>query len=142
MKWEACRKSPGDEKYIICNADEGDPGAYMDRSVLEGDPHTVLEGMLICGYAIGSSEGYIYIRAEYPLAIEKLMMAIKEAEEYGLLGKNILNKDFDFTIKINEGDQEITFNMKLPSGKFDMEARLIDKDGKVYPSYFVYIEKL
>ena len=103
LKWEACRKSPGDEKYIICNADEGDPGAYMDRSVLEGDPHTVLEGMLICAYAIGSNEGYIYIRAEYPLAIEKLRTAIKEAESYGLLGKNVLGKGFDFVIKISEG---------------------------------------
>ncbi len=103
IKWDACRKSPGDEKYIICNADEGDPGAYMDRSVLEGDPHTVLEGMLICAYAIGSNEGYMYVRAEYPLAIEKLKTAIKEAEDYGLLGKNILDKGFNFAIKISEG---------------------------------------
>ena len=102
-KWQFCRSSPGNEKYIICNADEGDPGAFMDRSVLEGDPHSVLEGMLIGAYAIGASEGYIYGRAEYPLAIRRLNIAMKQAEEHGLLGDNILNSGFNFHIKIKEG---------------------------------------
>ena len=103
VKWEFCRKSPGKVKYVICNADEGDPGAFMDRSLLEGDPHAVLEGMLIGAYAIGSSEGYIYIRAEYPLAIEHLKVAIAQMEELGLLGDNILGSDFSFRLKIKQG---------------------------------------
>ena len=103
LKWELCRKSPGTLKYVICNADEGDPGAFMDRSLLEGDPHAVLEGMLIGAYAIGASEGYIYIRAEYPLAIERLKVAITQMEEYGLLGDNILGSDFSFELKIKQG---------------------------------------
>ena len=103
LKWEFCRKSPGTVKYIICNADEGDPGAFMDRSLLEGDPHAVLEGMLIGAYAIGATEGYIYIRAEYPLAIERLNAALRQMTEYGLLGDNILGSNFSFHIKLKEG---------------------------------------
>jgi len=103
QKWEFCRKSPGTLKYVICNADEGDPGAFMNRSLLEGDPHAVLEGILIGAYAIGASEGYIYIRAEYPLAIERLKVAITQMEEYGLLGDNILGSDFSFHLKIKQG---------------------------------------
>ncbi|GAI04243.1 unnamed protein product, partial [marine sediment metagenome] len=103
QKWEFCRNAPGIEKYVICNAEEGDPGAFMDRSLLEGDPHAVLEGMLIGAYAIGATEGYIYILAEYPLAIERLKLALKQMEEYGLLGDNILNSGFNFHIKIKEG---------------------------------------
>ena len=103
VKWEFCRKSPGDVKYIICNADEGDPGAFMNRSLLEGDPHAVLEGMVIGAYAIGAPEAYIYIRAEYPLAIERLIVALKQAEEYGLVGDNILDSGFSLHIKIKEG---------------------------------------
>ncbi|MCD6553147.1 MAG: NADH-quinone oxidoreductase subunit NuoF [Chloroflexi bacterium] len=103
LKWKFTRQSKGDTKYIICNADEGDPGAYMDRSVLEGDPHTVIEGMIIGAYAIGASEGYIYVRAEYPLAIEMLTIAIQQAEEYGLLGQNILGSGMDFQIKLSMG---------------------------------------
>jgi len=103
LKWEFCRKSPGEVKYIICNADEGDPGAFMNRSLLEGDPHSVLEGMLIGAYAIGATEGYIYIRAEYPLAIERLKVALHQIEEYGLLGNNILGSNFSFHIKIKQG---------------------------------------
>ncbi|TET13160.1 NADH-quinone oxidoreductase subunit F, partial [Candidatus Aerophobetes bacterium] len=102
-KWHYCRNAPGDIRYVVCNADEGDPGAYMDRSVLEGDPHSVLEGMIIGAYAIGSNEGYIYIRAEYPLAVQTLRKAIKQAEDYGFLGKNIFNSGFDFSIQINRG---------------------------------------
>ncbi|TET39212.1 MAG: NADH-quinone oxidoreductase subunit NuoF [Dehalococcoidia bacterium] len=102
-KWESCRQAEGAIKYVICNADEGDPGAYMDRSVLEGDPHSVLEGMIIGAYAIGAHEGYIYVRNEYPLAIDKIRKAIRQAEEYGLLGQDILGSGFDFTIKINRG---------------------------------------
>jgi len=103
LKWEFCRKAPGTVKYVICNADEGDPGAFMDRSLLEGDPHAVLEGILIGAYAIGASEGYIYIRAEYPLAIERLKLALSQMEDYGLLGDNILGSDFNFHLKIKQG---------------------------------------
>ncbi|NMB76655.1 MAG: NADH-quinone oxidoreductase subunit NuoF [Myxococcales bacterium] len=103
QKWEFCAKAPGTEKYIICNADEGDPGAFMDRSVLESDPHSVLEGMVIAGYAIGSNHGYIYCRAEYPIAIHRLNIAIAQAEKKGYLGERILGKDFSFHITIKEG---------------------------------------
>jgi NADH:ubiquinone oxidoreductase subunit F (NADH-binding)/(2Fe-2S) ferredoxin len=102
-KWQFAANSKADKKYVICNADEGDPGAFMDRSVLEGDPHSVLEAMAICGYAIGSDEGYIYVRAEYPIAVERLKTAIKQAREYGLLGKNILGSDFSFDINLRLG---------------------------------------
>jgi len=103
IKWELARKNKSDEKYVVCNADEGDPGAFMDRSVLEGDPHSVLEAMAICGYSIGATNGLIYIRAEYPLAIERLKIAINQAREYGLLGKNILGTGFDFDIILRYG---------------------------------------
>ncbi len=103
VKWGFCRKSPGTVKYVICNADEGDPGAFMDRSLLEGDPHSVLEGMLIGAYAIGATEGYIYIRAEYPLAIQRLKVALQQIKKYGLLGDNILGSNFSFDMKIKEG---------------------------------------
>jgi NADH-quinone oxidoreductase subunit F len=103
VKWGFARRSAGDKKYVICNADEGDPGAFMDRSVLEGDPHSVIEGMIICGYAIGAKEGYIYVRAEYPQAIQRLRQAIAQAEERGFLGENIFQTDFRFRIKIKEG---------------------------------------
>ena len=103
MKWGFCAASPGDKKYVICNADEGDPGAFMDRSILEGDPHAVIEGMMIGGYAMGADEGYIYCRAEYPLAIKRLQTAIKNATEYGLLGEDILGTGFNFTLHIKEG---------------------------------------
>jgi NADH:ubiquinone oxidoreductase subunit F (NADH-binding)/(2Fe-2S) ferredoxin len=103
LKWEFARKAAGDKKYIICNADEGDPGAFMDRSVLEGDPHTLIEGMLLGAYAIGADEGYIYCRAEYPLAIKRLKNAIAQAEEYGLIGDNIMGTDFSFHMHIKEG---------------------------------------
>jgi len=103
IKWEMARKAPQDEKYIICNADEGDPGAFMDRAVIEGNPHTVIEGMLIGGYAIGAKKGYVYIRAEYPLAVERLKKAIDEAKGKNFLGKNILGTGFDFDIKIKLG---------------------------------------
>jgi NADH:ubiquinone oxidoreductase subunit F (NADH-binding)/(2Fe-2S) ferredoxin len=102
VKWATCAKHHGD-RYIICNADEGDPGAYMDRSILEGDPHSVIEGMLIAAYAIGSSQGFIYVRNEYPLAVKRLITAIKQAESYGLLGNNIAGTDFNFHIKISTG---------------------------------------
>ena len=102
-KWDATRKAEGSPKYVICNADEGDPGAYMDRSLLEGNPHSVLEGMIIGAYAIGSSHGYIYVRNEYPLAVENITLAIDKAREIGLLGKNILGSGFDFDIVINRG---------------------------------------
>ena len=103
QKWRLAKASVSDKKYIICNADEGDPGAFMDRSILEGDPHSVLESMAIAGYAIGSDEGEIYIRAEYPLAVHRLQIAIKEAEETGLLGDNILGTNFSFHINIKYG---------------------------------------
>ena len=103
IKWETCRKAHGEPKYVICNADEGDPGAFMDRSIIEGDPHSVLEGMLIGAYAIGSHHGYIYIRQEYPLARERLTIAIQQAREYGLLGDNIFGSGFQFDIKVARG---------------------------------------
>jgi len=102
-KWDMAIKAPGPIKYLICNADEGDPGAFMDRSVVEGNPHAVLEGMIIGAYAIGAPYGYVYIRAEYPLAVERLHLAIKQAKESGFLGQNILGKSFDFTIKVKLG---------------------------------------
>ena len=103
QKWRFCRASPGSEKYLICNADEGDPGAFMDRAVLEGDPHAVLEGMCIAAYAIGANHGYIYIRAEYPLAIERLRGAMAQMRALALLGDNILGTGFSFDLVIKEG---------------------------------------
>ena len=103
LKWEFCRKAPGDIKYVICNADEGDPGAFMDRGILEGDPHALLEGMLIGAYAMGVRAGYIYCRAEYPLAIHRLNIAIAQAEEMGLMGDHIFGSDFSFSLEIREG---------------------------------------
>jgi len=103
MKWKFAANNVADEKYIICNADEGDPGAFMDRSVLEGDPHAVLEAMVIAGYAIGATHGYIYVRAEYPIAVKRLRIAIDQARKYGLLGKNIFGSGFDFNIDIRLG---------------------------------------
>jgi NADH:ubiquinone oxidoreductase subunit F (NADH-binding)/(2Fe-2S) ferredoxin len=103
LKWEIASKSKSDEKYVVCNADEGDPGAFMDRSVLEGDPHSVLEAMAICGYAIGASNGLIYVRAEYPLAVHRLKIAIAQAREYGLLGKDIFGTGFNFDIELRFG---------------------------------------
>jgi len=102
-KWEESRQAPGDIKYVIVNADEGDPGAFMDRAILEGNPHSILEGLMIGGYAIGSHEGYIYVRQEYPLAVENVIIAIKQAEAYGLLGKDILGSGFDFSVKVHRG---------------------------------------
>jgi len=103
FKWEAGMKAQGDEKYVVCNADEGDPGAYMDRSTIEGDPHSILEAMTICGRAIGANKGFIYIRAEYPLAVDRLKIAMAQAREAGLLGKDILGSGFDFDIEIRLG---------------------------------------
>jgi NADH:ubiquinone oxidoreductase subunit F (NADH-binding)/(2Fe-2S) ferredoxin/NAD-dependent dihydropyrimidine dehydrogenase PreA subunit len=102
-KWEECRNAPGDMKYVIVNADEGDPGAYMDRSLLEGNPHSVLEGLIIGAYAIGSNEGYIYVRQEYPLAVDNVGRAIEQAKEHGFLGENIFGSGFDFTVKVHRG---------------------------------------
>jgi len=103
LKWEFAYKSQDDVKYVCCNADEGDPGAFMDRSILEGDPHSVIEAMAIAGYAIGSNQGYIYIRAEYPIAVKRLSIAIQQAKEYGLLGKNIFGTDFSFDLELRLG---------------------------------------
>ena len=103
VKWEGSRNAPDPEKYVIVNADEGDPGAFMDRALLEGNPHSILEGLIIGAYTIGSHEGYIYVRQEYPLAVENVGIAIRQAEEYGFLGENILGSGFDFTIKVHQG---------------------------------------
>jgi (2Fe-2S) ferredoxin len=102
-KWEGSRNDPEKTKYVIVNADEGDPGAFMDRALLEGNPHSILEGLIIGGYAIGAREGYIYVRQEYPLAVVNISLAIKQAEAYGLLGKNILGSGFDFDVKVHQG---------------------------------------
>ncbi|HBL76875.1 MAG: NADH dehydrogenase [Bacteroidetes bacterium GWF2_42_66] len=103
LKWELTRKAAGDQKYVVCNADEGDPGAFMDRSILEGDPHSVIEAMAICGYCVGADKGLVYIRAEYPLAIQRLKVAINQAKEYGLLGTDILGTGFHFDIELKYG---------------------------------------
>ena len=103
LKWSFTAKNKADQKYVVCNADEGDPGAFMDRSVLEGDPHCIIEAMTICGYATGATEGYVYVRAEYPIAVRRLEIAIKQAKEYGLLGKNIFESGFDFDLHIRLG---------------------------------------
>ena len=102
-KWEFTRIAKGDQKYVVCNADEGDPGAFMDRSILEGDPHCVIEAMMIAGYAVGANKGYIYVRAEYPIAVHRFDIAIKQAKEYGILGKNIFGTDFEFDLEIRLG---------------------------------------
>ena len=101
-KWEICRAQPGKDKYIICNADEGDPGAFMNRSLIEGDPHAVLEGLTVAGFTLGASHGYVYIRAEYPLAVERLRNAIDQMHQYGFLGRNIMGSGFNFDIKIKK----------------------------------------
>jgi len=103
LKWELTRKASGSPKYVICNGDEGDPGAFMDRSILEGDPHSVIEGMMIAGYAVGASKGFFYVRAEYPLAIKRLEMALEQARSYGLIGENILGTGFSFDIELRRG---------------------------------------
>ncbi len=103
VKWKYCRNSPGKEKYLICNADEGDPGAFMDRALLEGDPHRIIEGMIIAAYAIGATQGFIYVRAEYPIAVEHIHIALEQAREFGLLGENIAGSRFDFDIMVRMG---------------------------------------
>ncbi|MBQ7039103.1 MAG: NAD(P)H-dependent oxidoreductase subunit E, partial [Clostridia bacterium] len=103
LKWDFASKSVNDQKYVLCNADEGDPGAFMDRSILEGDPHSLIEAMAIAGYAIGANQGYVYVRAEYPIAVHRLQVAIDQAREYGLLGKNIFESGFDFDMEIRLG---------------------------------------
>ncbi len=103
LKWELTAKSKNEQKYVACNADEGDPGAFMDRSILEGDPHSIIEAMIIAGYAIGANQGYIYVRAEYPIAVKRLEIAIKQAKEYGLLGNNIFGTDFSFELELRLG---------------------------------------
>lgn len=103
VKWSLCAPNKADQKYVVCNADEGDPGAFMDRSVLEGDPHCIIEAMAICGYAIGATKGFVYVRAEYPIAVARLQIAINQAREYGLLGKNIFDSGFDFDLEIRLG---------------------------------------
>ena len=102
-KWRSCREAKGEVRYLVCNGDEGDPGAFMDRSIMEGDPHSVIEGMIIAAFAIGSHQGYIYVRNEYPLAVKNLGIALEQAREYGFLGKNIFNSGFDFEIRVNRG---------------------------------------
>ena len=102
-KWEFTRIAKGTQKYVVCNADEGDPGAFMDRSILEGDPHSVLEAMMIAGYSIGANKGYIYVRAEYPIAVQRFQIAIDQAKEYGILGKNIFGTDFEFDVEVRLG---------------------------------------
>ncbi|HJB60294.1 MAG TPA: NAD(P)H-dependent oxidoreductase subunit E, partial [Candidatus Ruminococcus gallistercoris] len=103
LKWKFAAANQADQKYVCCNADEGDPGAFMDRSILEGDPHSIIEAMTIAGYAIGATQGYVYIRAEYPIAVKRLQIAIDQAREYGLLGKNIFDSGFDFDIELRLG---------------------------------------
>lgn len=103
QKWETCARAPGEEKYVICNGDEGDPGAFQDRSVMEADPHAIIEGMVIAGYAVGARRGFIYVRAEYPLAVKRIKIAITQARKEGALGRNILGRGFDFDVEVFQG---------------------------------------
>lgn len=136
VKWEACRKAEGKEKFIICNADEGDPGAFMDRSLLEGNPHRIIEGMLIGAYAIGSEEGYVYVRNEYPLAISNLTCAIDQAKEYGLLGRNILGSGFNFNLKISRGGGAFVCGESTA-----LMASIEGRVGEPRPKYIHTVEK-
>jgi NADH:ubiquinone oxidoreductase subunit F (NADH-binding) len=113
-KWELCSIAQGEQKYVVCNADEGDPGAFMNRALIESDPHAVLEGLLIGGYTIGANQGIIYVRAEYPLAVKRLKKAIAQMHEYGLLGQNILGSGFSFDILIKEGAGALCAGKRLP----------------------------
>jgi NADH:ubiquinone oxidoreductase subunit F (NADH-binding) len=135
IKWESCRTQEG-ERYVICNADEGDPGAYMDRSLLEGNPHSVIEGMIIGAIAIGSQEGYVYVRHEYPLAVKNLSIAIQSAEELGLLGKNILDSGFDFNIRISRGGGAFVCGESTA-----LMASLEGKPGRPRAKYIHTVEK-
>jgi NADH-quinone oxidoreductase subunit F len=135
IKWETCRRHEG-ERYVICNADEGDPGAYMDRSLLEGNPHSVLEGMLIGAFAIGSHEGYVYVRHEYPLAVKNLVLAIQSGESMGLLGKNILGSGFDFEVKISRGGGAFVCGESTA-----LMASLEGKPGRPRAKYIHTVEK-
>ncbi|MFC1952241.1 NADH-ubiquinone oxidoreductase-F iron-sulfur binding region domain-containing protein [Chloroflexota bacterium] len=136
IKWESCRRTQGDTRYIICNCDEGDPGAYMDRSLMEGNPHSIIEGMIIGAYAIGCHEGYIYLRNEYPLAVKNAGIAIKQAEEYGFLGKNILGSGVDLTIRINRGGGAFVCGESTA-----LMASLEGKQGEPRAKYVHTIEK-
>jgi len=115
LKWATVAKSKGARKYVICNGDEGDPGAFMDRSVLESDPHTVIEGMAIAGYAVGAGQGYLYVRAEYPLAISRLQIAIKQAKQHGLLGEGLFESTFNFNVEVRIGGAHLSAARKRPS---------------------------
>ena len=136
IKWEGARNAPGDIKYVLVNADEGDPGAYMDGGLLEGNPHSVLEGLIIGAYATGSHEGYFYIRHEYPMAVENVHIAIKQAEEYGLLGKNILGSGFDLIVKVHEGA-----GAYVCGESFALMTAIEGKPGEPRPSYILPIFK-
>jgi NADH:ubiquinone oxidoreductase subunit F (NADH-binding)/(2Fe-2S) ferredoxin len=135
LKWESCAKQEG-TRYVICNADEGDPGAFMDRSLLEGDPHSVLEGMAICAYAVGSNRGYMYVRAEYPLAVKTLITAIRQAEALGLLGENIMGTGFDFKVTISTGAGAF-----ICGESSALMASLEGKVGRPRPKYIRSVEK-
>ncbi|MBI5590702.1 MAG: 4Fe-4S binding protein [Deltaproteobacteria bacterium] len=135
LKWESCAKQEG-TRYVICNADEGDPGAFMDRSLLEGDPHSVLEGMAICAYAVGSNRGYMYVRAEYPLAVKTLTTAIRQAEALGLLGENIMGTGFDFKVTISTGAGAF-----ICGESSALMASLEGKVGRPRPKYIRSVEK-
>jgi NADH-quinone oxidoreductase subunit F len=135
VKWESCAKQEG-TRYVICNADEGDPGAFMDRSLLEGDPHSVLEGMAICAYAVGSNRGYMYVRAEYPLAVRTLTTAIRQAEALGLLGENIMGTGFDFKVTISTGAGAF-----ICGESSALMASLEGKVGRPRPKYIRSVEK-
>ena len=136
VKWESCRKAEGEVKYVLCNADEGDPGAFMDRSVIEGNPHSVIEGMIIGAYAIGSSQGYVYIRAEYPLAVERLKIALDQARKRGFLGRNLLGRGFNFDIKIVLGAGAFVCGESTA-----LMNSIEDKRGEPRPKYVHTVEK-
>ncbi|MDI6792999.1 MAG: NADH-quinone oxidoreductase subunit NuoF [bacterium] len=135
-KWETTRQAPGEPRYVICNADEGDPGAYMDRSLLEGNPHSVLEGMIIGAYAIGSSEGYVYVRNEYPLAVKNVNIAVEQARGYGLLGRDIMGSGFDFDVKVVRGGGAFVCGEETA-----LIASIEGKIGEPRPKYIFPAEK-
>jgi len=136
VKWESCHRANGNTKYVLCNADEGDPGAFMDRSVIEGNPHSVIEGMIIGAYAIGSSEGYVYIRAEYPLAVDRLRLAIDQAREQNYLGENVFGTDFNFDIKVVLGAGAFVCGESTA-----LMTSIEDKAGEPRPKYIHTVER-
>ena len=133
-KWEFTKLAQGDQKYVVCNADEGDPGAFMDRSILEGDPHSVIEAMMIAGYAIGANKGYIYVRAEYPIAVQRFRKAIEQARAYGILGENIWDTDFSFDLDVRLRSWSICLRRRNSTSRINRRKIRKTKNQTTIPS--------